>query len=51
MIEVWKDIVQALSAEQQNHVLDAAADLRSPVVRTLAPTLLLTGTRAGRECL
>lgn len=46
-LEERKDIGQALSPEQQDCVLDEAAKLRSPVVRTAIPVLLLTGMRPG----
>lgn len=46
-LEERKDIGQAFTPEGQNGILDAAAMLRSPVVRGIIPTLLLTGMRAG----
>lgn len=46
-MEERKDVGRALSAEEQDRILDAAAALRSPVVRCLIPVLLLTGMRPG----
>jgi integrase len=46
-LEERKDIGRALSAEEQARLLDAVATLRSPVVRTAIPVLLLTGMRPG----
>jgi integrase len=46
-VEERKDVGRALSAEEQDRILDAAATLRSPVVRCLIPVLLLTGMRPG----
>ena len=46
-LEERKDVGRALSAEEQGRLLDAAATLRSPVVRTAIPLLMLTGLRSG----
>jgi len=42
-----KDVGRAISPEEQGRLLDVAATLRSPVVRTVVPLLMLTGTRSG----
>jgi integrase len=46
-LEERKDVGRALSAEEQARLLHAVATLRSPVVRTAIPVLLLTGMRPG----
>ena len=46
-LEERKDIGRALSPEEQDRLLDTLATLRSPVVRTIIPVLLLTGMRPG----
>src|SRR5215469_6907938 len=46
-LEERKDLGRAISAEEQGRLLDAAATLRSPVVRTAIPLLMLTGLRSG----
>jgi integrase len=46
-LEERKDVGRALSPEEQTRILDAALSLRSPVIRALIPTLLLTGMRSG----
>ncbi|MGO9096550.1 MAG: site-specific integrase [Bryobacteraceae bacterium] len=38
---------RAISPEEQGRLLDVAATLRSPVVRTVIPLLMLTGLRSG----
>ena len=45
--EERKDVGRALSAEEQDRILDCAATLRSQVLRTIVPVLLLTGMRPG----
>jgi integrase len=42
-----KDMGLAISPEEHGRSLDAAATLRSPVVRTAIPLLMLTGLRSG----
>ena len=42
-----KDIGRAISPAGQGKLLDAAATLRSPVIRTVIPLLMLTGLRSG----
>jgi len=46
-LEERKDLGRAISAEEQGGLLDAAATLRSRVVRTAIPLLMLTGLRSG----
>lgn len=46
-LEERKDLGRALSPEEQGSLLDAAATLRSPVIRTVVPLLMLTGLRSG----
>ena len=46
-LEERKDLGRAISAEEQGRLLDAAATLRSRVVRTAIPLLMLTGLRSG----
>jgi integrase len=46
-LEERKDVGRALSPDEQARLLDAAATLRSPVVRTAVPLLMLTGMRSG----
>ena len=46
-LEERKDVGRAMSAEEQGRLLDASATLRSPVVRTAIPLLMLTGLRSG----
>ena len=46
-LEEHKDLGRALSPEEQKRVLDVAGSLRSPIIRTIIPTLLLTGMRPG----
>jgi hypothetical protein len=46
-LEERKDLGRAISPEEQGKLLDAAATLRSPVVRAAIPLLLLTGLRSG----
>jgi integrase len=46
-LEERKDVGRALSAEDQNRILDAASVLRSQVLRSIIPLLLLTGMRSG----
>jgi integrase len=46
-LEERKDVGRALSQEEQGRLLDAAAMLRSPVVRLAIPLLMLTGMRSG----
>jgi len=46
-LEERKDLGRAISPEEQGKLLDAAAKLRSPVVRTAIPLLMLTGMRSG----
>jgi integrase len=46
-LEERKDLGQALSPEEQTRILDAAATLRSPIIRTAIPVLMLTGMRVG----
>ena len=46
-LEERKDIGRALSPEEQGYLLDAAATLRSPVLRAAVPVLILTGMRSG----
>ena len=46
-LEERKDVGRAISLEEQGKLLDAATTLRSPVVRTAIPLLMLTGLRSG----
>ena len=46
-LEERKDVGRAISPEEQGRLLDVAATLRSPVVRTAIPFLMLTGLRSG----
>src|SRR4051794_34300788 len=46
-MEERKDVGHAISPEEQGKLLDVAATLRSPVVRTAIPLLMLTGLRSG----
>ena len=46
-LEERKDVGRAISPEEQGRLLDVAATLRSPVVRTAIPLLMLTGLRSG----
>ena len=46
-LEERKDVGRAISPAEQGKLLDAAATLRSPVVRTAIPLLMLTGLRSG----
>ena len=46
-LEERKDVGRAISPDEQGRLLDAAANLRSPVVRTAIPLLMLTGFRSG----
>lgn len=46
-LEERKDIGRALSQEEQSKLLDAALSLRSPVVKSAIPLLMLTGMRSG----
>lgn len=46
-LEERKDVGRAISPEEQGKLLDAAATLRSPVVRAAIPLLMLTGMRSG----
>jgi integrase len=46
-LEERKDVGRAISPDEQGRLLDAAATLRSPVVRTAIPLLMLTGMRSG----
>ncbi|HEY6347222.1 MAG TPA: site-specific integrase [Bryobacteraceae bacterium] len=46
-LEERKDVGRAISPEEQGKLLDAAATLRSRVVRTAVPLLMLTGLRSG----
>jgi integrase len=46
-LEERKDIGRALTTEEQDRVLEAASHVRSPVVRSIIPVLLLTGMRPG----
>jgi integrase len=46
-LEERKDVGRALSADEQGRLLDAVAALRSPVIRTAVPVLMLTGMRSG----
>jgi integrase len=46
-LEEARDVGQALSPEQERHLLDAADQNRSPNVRTMVRVSLLTGLRAG----
>jgi integrase len=46
-LEERKDVGRAISSEEQEKLLDVAAALRSPVVRTVIPVLILTGLRSG----
>ncbi len=46
-LEERKDVGRAISPEEQGKLLDATATLRSPVVRTALPLLMLTGLRSG----
>jgi integrase len=46
-LEERKDVGRAVSPEEQGRLLDVAVTLRSPVVRTAIPLLMLTGLRSG----
>jgi integrase len=46
-LEERKDVGRALPPTEQDRILDRAAGLRSPVVRTIIPVLILTGMRPG----
>ena len=46
-LEERKDMGRAISPDEQGKLLDVAATLRSPVVRTTIPLLMLTGLRSG----
>ena len=46
-LEERKDVGRAISPAEQGKLLDVAATLRSPVVRTAIPLLMLTGLRSG----
>lgn len=46
-LEERKDVGRAISLDEQVRLLDAAATLRSPVVRAVVPLLMLTGLRSG----
>ena len=46
-LEERKDVGRAISAAEQGKLLDVTATLRSPVVRTAIPLLMLTGLRSG----
>lgn len=46
-LEERKDVGRAISPEEQGRLLDVAGTLRSPVVRTVVPLLMLTGMRSG----
>lgn len=46
-LEERKDVGRAISPEEQGKLLDAAIKLRSHVVRTAVPLLMLTGLRSG----
>jgi integrase len=46
-LEERKDVGRAISSEEQEKLLDVAAGLRSQVVRTVMPVLILTGLRSG----
>ena len=46
-LEERKDVGRALSVEEQERLLDALEASQSPNLRTLIPTLLLTGMRCG----
>lgn len=46
-LEERKDVGRAITLEEQEKLLDVAATLRSPVVRTVIPVLMLTGMRTG----
>ena len=46
-LEERKDVGRALSPEEQARILDAAIALRSPILRSIVPVLLLTGMRPG----
>jgi integrase len=46
-MEERKDLGRAISPEEQGRLLDVTATLRSPVVRTVIPLLMLTGLRSG----
>lgn len=48
-LEERKDVGRALSPEEQALLLQAAEQSRSAVIRTLIPSLLLTGTRSGES--
>lgn len=45
--EERKDVGKALSSEEQGRLLDCTASLRSQILRTIVPLLLLTGMRPG----
>jgi len=46
-LEERKDVGRAISPVEQGKLLDVTATLRSPVVRTAIPLLMLTGLRSG----
>jgi integrase len=46
-LEERKDVGRALSADEQRRLLDGLETSQSPTLRTLIPTLLLTGMRSG----
>jgi integrase len=46
-MEERKDVGRAISPAEQGKLLDVAGTLRSPVVRTAIPLLMLTGLRSG----
>jgi integrase len=46
-LEERKDIGQALSPEEQDRLLNGLEQTQSPILRTIIPTLLLTGMRSG----
>jgi len=46
-LEERKDVGRAISPAEQGKLLDVAVTLRSPVVRTAIPLLMLTGLRSG----
>src|SRR5262249_13840379 len=46
-LEERKDLGRAISPEEQGRLLDVSVTLRSPIVRTAIPLLMLTGLRSG----
>jgi integrase len=46
-LEERKDVGKALSPDEQRRLLDGLETSQSPALRTLVPTLLLTGMRSG----